>query len=111
MDHAAQDTRSQGAGSVGAAIFAGIVFGTLLPAYLLFRLSNEATAGLSQRMELVALFVVVNVCAGGLVWKRSATLEKQVWRDTVRTLIIPWAMNVVLIALFLAADLLGIATK
>lgn len=109
MNTIARESRGTGAAAIGGLVFAGIVFGTLLPAYFLFQLSSQAHPSVTEAIALVVAFAVVNACAGGLVWKRAAKLGTALWRDLVRTLVIPWAMNVVLITAFLAVDLARIA--
>ena len=109
MNAIARESRSTGAAAIGGLVVAGIVFGTLLPAYFLFQVSSQSHPSVTEAVGLVIAFALVNGCAGALVWKRAAKLATALWRDLIRTLVIPWAMNVALITAFLAVDLARIA--
>jgi len=98
------DLRDNG-GSMVWVFGAAAVVGTLLPAAALVELSGSHRPSVALVATLLAVFAALNVHAAVYIGRKARHLRNERWRNLTQMLIVPWLLNVLLVAAFMGADL------
>lgn len=93
------------AGSMAWAFGAAAVAGTLLPAAAFVELSGGHPPSVVLVVTLLTVFVALNVHAAVYIGRKARHLRNERWRNLTQMLIVPWLLNVLLVATFIGADL------